>query len=130
MDFDARSLSRLDQVHPDLKRLMLAAIEASPVAFRISEGLRTQARQLELVKAGASKTLKSRHLTGHAVDVVCLVNGVVRWDWPLYDKLAKHIKATAKKLGVHIVWGGDWTTLRDGPHYELDSMFYQDKEKT
>ena len=35
----------------------------------------------------------------------------------IFDKLANHIKATAKKLNIKIVWGGDWKFL-DKPHYE------------
>ena len=73
-----------------------------------------------LVRAGASRTKRSRHLTGHAVDVAALVEGQVRWDWPLYGRIASAFKAAALELKTPIVWGGDWKTLRDGPHFELD----------
>lgn len=114
-----KSLSKLEGVHPDLVRVVKRAIKLTPVDFRITEGLRTLARQRELVAAGASKTLRSRHLTGHAVDVVALVGGQVRWDWPLYPKIAKAFKQAAKEICVPITWGGDWTTLKDGPHFQL-----------
>jgi peptidoglycan L-alanyl-D-glutamate endopeptidase CwlK len=68
--------------------------------------------------------MNSRHLTGHAVDVVCYVNGKVRWDWPLYEKLSETVKECARELEVPITWGGDWKSLRDGPHYELDRDEY------
>ena len=97
-----------------------AAILRTPVDFMVTEGLRTPARQAALVKAGASRTLKSRHLTGHAVDVAALVEGQVRWDWPLYPRIAEAFKAAALELKTPLVWGGDWTRLRDGPHFELD----------
>lgn len=71
------------------------------------------------MKAGASKTMNSRHLTGHAVDVVALIDGAVRWDWPLYDLIAKAFKAAAKAEGVPLEWGGDWPRFRDGPHFQL-----------
>ena len=90
----------------------------------ITEGLRTPARQAALVRAGASRTLKSRHLTGHAVDVAALVEGQVRWDWPLYARIAEAFEAAAKELETPIVWGGDWPTLRDGPHFELDRKVF------
>lgn len=117
--FPTASNTRLSKVHPDLQRLMGAAILTAPHPFIITEGLRDKARQAALVKAGASKTSNSRHLTGHAVDIAIVIGGKVHWDWPLYDAMSDHIKATAKKLGIQIQWGGDWKTLKDGPHYEL-----------
>lgn len=116
----ARSRTRLAGVHPALVAVVERAIVATPVDFMVTEGLRTAERQAALVKAGASQTARSRHLTGHAVDVAALVEGQVRWDWPLYARIAQAFKAAAEELGVPIVWGGDWRTLRDGPHFELD----------
>lgn len=112
-----RSLNNLKGVHPDLvKVVMLAATRAE---FVVTEGVRTLLRQSELVKAGASQTMKSRHLTGHAVDLAALVGGEVRWDWPLYTKLAVAMKSAATECGVPLEWGGDWESLRDGPHFQL-----------
>lgn len=119
-----RSLQRLDKVHFKLRELMIEAAKQCPVDIEISEGLRTKARQAELFKAGASQTLRSRHLTGHAADIFVVVGGKARWDWPLYIKAAGHIKATAARLGIPIVWGGDWKTFKDGPHFELDRKAY------
>jgi len=114
-----KSRSRLIGVHPDLVRVVERAIQITSTDFAISEGLRTKARQAELVRAGASQTLRSRHIDGHAVDLVALVGGVVRWDWPLYARLAKAMKAAAAELQIPLEWGGDWRTLRDGPHFQL-----------
>lgn len=119
-----RSLARLDGVHPDLRKVADAALQASPHDFMITEGLRTKERQTQLVKAGASRTMNSRHLTGHAIDFAVLVDGEVRWDWPLYVAVGKVFEEEAKKLGIPIVWGGRWKTLRDGPHVELDRRKY------
>ncbi len=115
-----RSRDRLVGVHPDLVRVVEAAIARTPIDFMVTEGLRTPERQAALVRAGASRTLNSRHLTGHAVDVCALVDGNVRWDWPLYPRIAGAFKAAALALDVPIIWGGDWPRLRDGPHFELD----------
>ncbi|WP_426023710.1 M15 family metallopeptidase [Brevundimonas sp. PWP3-1b1] len=115
-----RSRTRLVGVHPALTAVVEAAILRSPVDFMITEGLRTATSQAALVKAGASRTLRSRHLTGHAVDVAALVEGQVRWDWPLYGRIAQAFKAAAADLKTPLIWGGDWKTLRDGPHFELD----------
>jgi peptidoglycan L-alanyl-D-glutamate endopeptidase CwlK len=103
---------------------MHRAIATSPLDFLITEGLRTEARQRELVAAGASKTMRSRHLTGHAVDVAVLIGREVRWDWPLYAQLSQTVKAAATAEGVAITWGGDWPRFRDGPHYELRRAEY------
>jgi len=119
-----RSRAALQGVHPDLVAVVEAALELTPVDFMVTEGLRTAARQAELVRAGASRTLNSRHLTGHAVDVAALVDGQVRWDWPLYPRIAEAFKAAAKGRGVRLIWGGDWPRLRDGPHFELDRGAY------
>jgi peptidoglycan L-alanyl-D-glutamate endopeptidase CwlK len=118
-----RSLDRLQGVHPDLVRVVQRAIRITPIDFVVLEGLRTEARQRELVAAGASRTMRSRHLTGHAVDIAPWV-GTVRWDWPLFDQLAPAIKQAASEEGVPVTWGGDWRTFKDGPHWELPRSKY------
>jgi peptidoglycan L-alanyl-D-glutamate endopeptidase CwlK len=115
----ARDLARLQGVHPDLVRVVKRAAATSPSPFTVLEGMRTLARQKELVAKGASKTMNSRHLTGHAVDIAPLLGGKVAWDWPLYHKLAPIVKAAAAAEGVKIEWGGDWRTFKDGPHWQL-----------
>ena len=119
------SKNNLKGVHPDLVKVVEKAITLTEIDFRVTEGLRSKTRQIELVNNGASKTLNSRHITGHAVDVVALIGGTVRWDWPLYDKIAKAFKQSAKELNIPIVWGGDWKTFKDGPHFELDRNVYK-----
>ena len=119
-----RSRKAMAGVHPDLVRVIEDAIAITPVDFMITEGLRTTQRQAALVRARASRTLKSRHLTGHAVDVAALVDGQVRWDWPLYAQVAKAFKAAAAGRGIALIWGGDWRSLKDGPHFELDRKAY------
>lgn len=113
----SRDMQRLSGVHPDLVRVISRAREVAD--FIVTEGLRTEARQRQLVAAGASQTMRSRHLTGHAVDLAALVDGTVRWDWPLYDRLALVVKRAAVEEEVPIEWGGDWPKFRDGPHFQL-----------
>ncbi len=122
--FGARSLQRLEGVHPDLVRVMKLAISRSPVDFTIIEGMRTLATQKKYFAAGATRTMNSRHLTGHAVDIAPYIGGTVRWDWPLYHKIAPVVKAAAAELEVPITWGGDWARFRDGPHFELPWKVY------
>lgn len=115
----SRSQDRLKGVHPRLVAVVKLAITISAVDFAVLEGVRTIERQKELLSAGASQTMRSRHLSGHAVDLGAIVGGQVRWDWPLYDKIAEAVKEAAKQLGTPIEWGGDWKSLKDGPHFQL-----------
>lgn len=114
-----RSLQRLEGVHPDLVRVVKRAANMSSIDFTVLEGLRTIERQRQLLAQGATTTLKSRHLDGHAVDLATLVGGEVRWDWPLYHKLAEVVKAAALAEKVLVEWGGDWKKFKDGPHWQL-----------
>ena len=119
-----KSLDRLTGVHTDLVRVVKRAIEITTVDFAVLEGVRSKARQEQLVRAGASQTMNSRHITGHAVDLGAYVSGSVRWDWPLYHKIADAVKQAAAELGVPIEWGGDWRTFKDGPHFQLPHKEY------
>lgn len=114
-----RSLDNLVGVHPDLQSIVRRALELSPYDFGISEGVRTLERQIELVKARKSRTMASRHLTGHAVDFFVLFQGKVTWEFRYYEAVSKAFKLAAEELGVKINWGGDWKNFKDGPHIEL-----------
>lgn len=116
----ARSLAKMEGVDPRLVAVVKRAIELTEVDFMVTEGLRTRERQKQLVAAGASRTMNSRHIIGQAVDVAAYVAGEVRWDWPLYPKIAKAFKQAAAELGHKIAWGGDWKSLRDGPHFQIE----------
>jgi peptidoglycan L-alanyl-D-glutamate endopeptidase CwlK len=124
MNHDARTAGNLRGVHPVLAGLIVEQLKRTPGLFVVTEGVRTLDRQKQLFAAGATTTLNSRHLTGHAVDLAALVNGEIRWDWPLYKKIADEIKRTASDMGVAIEWGGDFKTFKDGPHFQLNRRFY------
>lgn len=68
--FSQRSLNNLKGVHSDLVKEVRRALEISELDFTVIEGVRTKERQAQLFKQGATKTMNSRHLTGHAVDIV------------------------------------------------------------
>lgn len=119
-----RSKDRLTGVHPDLVKVIEEAIKESPLDFSITEGLRTKERQKELFDAGKSQTMNSRHITGKAVDIAVLLDGKVTWDFKYYQTAADHIKKTAKDMKIDIVWGGDWQSFKDGPHFELNRSVY------
>jgi peptidoglycan L-alanyl-D-glutamate endopeptidase CwlK len=113
-----RSKARLQGVNPDLVKVIERAIKLTTVDFTVIEGLRTLERQRKLVDSGASQTMKSRHLTGHAVDLAAWVDDQVDWSWPLYDKIAAAMKQASSQVNVPIEWGGDWK-MKDGPHWQL-----------
>jgi peptidoglycan L-alanyl-D-glutamate endopeptidase CwlK len=114
-----RSKERMQGVHPDLVAVINRAIEITDIDFTVLEGLRSEHRQRKLFNSGASKTMNSRHLTGHAIDIAPYVNGEVSWHWPHYHKLAPAVKQAADELGVIVEWGGDWKSFKDGPHWQL-----------
>ena len=121
-----RSESNMKGIHPHLRAVLDEALHTSPVDFIVIEGLRDKERQAQLVAQGASMTMNSRHLTGHAVDLLPIdpADGRGKFEWPLYHQLAPAMKEAAESLGVPMVWGGDWTRLRDGPHFELERHAY------
>lgn len=124
----AQSRAHLKGVHPDLARVVLAAAAAG-ARFQVTEGLRDATRQRELYAAGKSQTLRSRHLTGHAVDVVAeTAPGRVTYDETAMRELAAAIKSAAARLGIPVEWGGDWTSLHDTPHWQLPRGRYPEYE--
>lgn len=114
-----RSEKALIGVHPKLVKIAHRASEISDVEFIITEGVRTLERQKQLYAKGATRTMQSKHLTGRAFDVAAVIDGEVRWDWPLYSKVAQAIKKAAQEQNVVIEWGGDWKSFKDGPHFQL-----------
>ncbi|RMN20980.1 hypothetical protein ALQ63_04010 [Serratia plymuthica] len=124
MRFTARSEDNLIGVHPDLVRVMRLALNYSLVPFSISEGVRSMALQRDMLRTGKSQTLRSRHLTGHAVDVVAMPAGVVSWEWDYYAQIAVAVRRAARECAVSVEWGGEWRTLKDGPHFQLSFKDY------
>jgi peptidoglycan L-alanyl-D-glutamate endopeptidase CwlK len=119
-----RSRRNLRDVNPDLVAVVEMAIRISTVDFTVIEGRRTLARQKQLLRSGATRTLRSRHLTGHAVDLAPWVGGTIRWDWPLFPPIARAMIQAAKDQNIALRWGGDWKRFRDGPHFQLKWKYY------
>lgn len=117
--FGKKSKERLAGVKKPLQDLFNAAILNSPYDFSITCGLRTVEEQRILFNTGKSRTMKSKHLTGDAVDIAVLVDGKVTWDFRYYREVAAHILATANRLNIRVAWGGHWKSFLDGPHFEL-----------
>ena len=127
-----RDEDRLYGVHPDLVAVVRSAFDRwhdSPqnegAKVFVIEGVRDAERQLKLLRIGASRTRNSRHLTGHAVDLGLQIDGRMIWEFPAYQRLWEvAVKPAADDLGVEVHWGGYWTRLRDGPHFELSRNRY------
>lgn len=103
-----RSKERLIGVDPALVKVVRRAIELTNVDFGVTQGLRTEEEQRELVAKGASKTMKSKHLTGDAVDLAAYIGSRLSWEITLYDDIADAMKLAAKEYGVKIRWGAAW----------------------
>lgn len=102
-----RSLQKLEGVHPDLVAVVSRAIEISEQDFSVICGLRTVEEQKALVAKGASKTMKSYHLEGKAVDLAAYCDAI-RWELNLYDEIADAMLKASKELGVTLTWGAAW----------------------
>jgi len=103
-----RSLSKLEGVKPELVKVVQSAIEITSVDFGVIQGLRTIQEQRELVAKGASQTMKSKHLTGDAVDLMAYIGGRGSWELSVYDNIADAMKLAAQEEGVSIRWGAAW----------------------
>ena len=112
--FSNRSLNNLKGVDMKLVDLMTEVLQKSPYDFGITEGLRTLEKQKE------SQTMNSYHLNGRAVDIVVYKDGKVTWDLKYYKEIADIVKRIAAEKGLKITWGGDWKTLVDGPHFQIE----------
>jgi peptidoglycan L-alanyl-D-glutamate endopeptidase CwlK len=124
--FGKSSKAQLSTCQHELQEVMSLAITKSKYDFGISEGIRTEQRQTELVAEGRSRTHHSRHLANkygmsEACDVIVYVDGAVTWDIKYYRKVAKSVFEAAIELGIQIEWGGLWENFCDGPHYQLGS---------
>lgn len=104
-----RSLKNLEGVHPKMIEVVQHAISVSKVDFAVIEGLRTLERQKELYARGASQTMKSKHLTGKAVDLMAFIGTRGSWELNLYDDIADAMRQGAIKAKVHIRWGAAWS---------------------
>lgn len=116
---NAKSLTELKGVHPDMVKIVKRAAEIAADPFIVFDGARTLEEQREFVRRKVSKTMRSRHLVqtdgyGHAVDLVPLVAGQARWDWgtpkrpgPIWTVAVVMAKAS-RDLGIDIIWGGVW----------------------
>ena len=120
----ARSRARLIGVHIDLVEVVEAAIEITTVDFSVVEGVRTLAKQREYFLKGKSTTMRSRHLTGHAVDLAPWRGNTIDWTPAYFLPVAQAMKTAAAAANVPLEWGGDWPNFKDFPHFQLSWSAY------
>ena len=104
-----RSQEKLIGVNSELKEVVCLAITYTKIDFGVIEGLRTEKRQRTLVDSGASKTMKSKHLDGRAVDLMAYVDGRGCWELNVYDEIADAVKRAAIEVDIAVRWGAAWT---------------------
>lgn len=119
-----RSLSKLEGVSPALVKVVHSAIELTTVDFGVVCGLRTIEEQKQLVASGASRTMKSKHIDGHAVDLMAYIGDRASWELTLYDNIADAMRVAAIEEGVAIRWGAAWhiDDIRDWDGTMQDAM--------
>ena len=118
----AKSLAELDGVHADLVAVVHRAIDITPIDFAVVDGKRTLEEQRAFVASGASQTMDSRHLTGHAVDLVAFIGNKARWEMDLLCKIGSAMRSAALELNVPLRWGGNWDVLITDVDTPLDDL--------
>ena len=117
--FGKRSLANLKTCHPDLQKIMTAAILW--VDFSVVCGHRSEKKQTEAYQNGYSKLefplSKHNIAPSKAVDVIPYPTGYK--NIKKFNELAKVIKTEATRLNIDIVWGGNFRTWKDYPHWQL-----------
>jgi len=119
------SKRKLVGVHPALAFCVTEAIKRTTQDFTVFEGVRTLKKQKEYVKRGVSWTLKSRHLSGNAVDLVVWKNGRPTWDGceSEYKAIEVAMKEVIAEYDLPINWGFDlWG--KDTPHWQMKKNSY------
>lgn len=119
--FGQQSQKRLSGVDPRLVEVLNLTRQRTGIPFEVTEGMRDADRQKQLVAAGKSQTMNSRHLHGNATDIhIKNPDGSVNWDFEAYRPIADEAKKVAAELGYNdFVWGGDWKSLKDGVHFQI-----------
>lgn len=143
--FSDSSKKKLRTLHPDLQKVLVEAILYTD--FTILEGHRGKEKQNEAVKNGTSTlTFPNSKHNREPSEAVDIVPYPIKWpddflkkafdeSLPLEDRKSNaflyalylgrfyELKGVvcyiAHKHGIEIEWGGNWSKLRDFPHFQL-----------
>ena len=123
--FGKKSKERLKGVNSKLVNVLNELIKIMDVT--IIEGLRTEARQNELLAQGKSKTKYSKHLEGKAVD---LAPYPINWkDRERFHYMGGMVRGIGKQMGVRIRWGGDWDSDGEIKDNSFDDLVHVEIRK-
>lgn len=126
---ETKSIDRLNQLHPKIREKALAAykeaVRVTPVGvhpyitqtlrtFAESDALYAKGRTTKGPKVTNAKAGQSFHNYGLALDFVNQVDGKTPW---VVDENWMKVVRVFKKHGF--VWGGDFKSIPDAPHFEM-----------
>ena len=122
-----RSLNELKGVDPRLVVCTSGAILLTLQDFMVFDGRRTIEEQRDYVSRGTSWTMNSKHLTGHAVDLVPYVDGKLSWDsMDAFKEIARCMRIIGRHHRIKLLWGanvkygGDWKERNDAAHWYVE----------
>lgn len=133
-----KSRAEMEQMHPDLIRVIEFAIQITGQDFTVFDGFRSAADQYALYQRGASQldgyARISKHQVQpdgfvHAADLVPYIDGRVVWDWPAIYVIADAMFCAARTLDVDLRWGGCWQHVNPltAPPEQLVQMYVKRK---
>lgn len=120
--YSIASLNKIKQCDYRLQCLAFLMLDTSLFDLTVLEGYRGEEAQEIAYKSGKSKAHfgQSKHnfTPSCAIDIAPYP---INWSTTdsRWQELGKLAKCCAKKIGIDIVWGGDFKTLKDYPHIEL-----------
>ena len=108
---------------PLAERLLARCVEAG-IMVMIVDTLRTPEEQAANVKKGVSWTLKSKHLTGDAIDLcpyeTYALHGPDKLQWDGADPVWKRIGAIGESLGLK------WGVVKNGQQIDPGHFEYRE----
>ncbi len=122
----AASTSFIKSLHPSIQPMAKAVLQEAAnqgIDLVVTFGSRTNEQQAALYAQGRTAPGaivtnappgSSWHNFGLAFDVAVLANG--KPTWPTNEALWQKIGAIGKSVGLD--WGGDFTSIKDRPHFE------------
>ena len=121
--FGKRSKDNLVTCHENLQLIAADAIKL--IDFTIIEGHRSKEAQNVAVARGTSRTPwpRSKHnkVPSLAFDFIPYpFDGWTTKSHPKFKAVGKVLKQCAEARGIKASYGGDWTSFRDYPHFQLD----------
>ena len=121
--FGRRSRKRLEGVDAKLVNVLNELIKIMDVT--VIEGVRSEERQRELLKKGATKVKYSKHMSGKAVDIAPYP---IDWeDRERFHYMGGMLRGIGQQLGIRVRWGGDWDSDGEIKDNNFDDLVHVEK---